>query len=36
MENFILTASASAHLLQNSRNNSSRKEDAKTRNKVHI
>ena len=35
IENFILTAMASAHLLL-SRNNSSRKEDARTRNEVHI
>ena len=36
IENFILTARALARVLLHSRNNSSRKEDARTRNEVHI
>ena len=36
IENFILTARASAHLLLHCRNNRSRKEDARTRDEVHI
>ena len=36
IENFLLTARASAHLLLHSRHNSSRKKDARTRNEVHI
>ena len=36
IENFILTAMASAHLLQHSGNNTSREENAGTGNKVHF
>ena len=36
MENFILIARASAHLLLHSRNNSTHKVDARTQNEVHI
>ena len=36
INNFILTARASAHLLLHSLNNSRRKEDARTRNEEHI